>query len=66
MENENFENLRELERKLTAEQIESQNLRSLNANLEEKIAEYADQISKHELVIQQNRYWPQQLLLMEF
>ena len=56
MENENFENLRELERKLTAEQIESQNLRSLNANLEEKIAEYADQISKHELVIQQNRY----------
>ncbi|XP_063680746.1 calcium-binding and coiled-coil domain-containing protein 1-A-like [Bolinopsis microptera] len=55
VENENFENLRELERKLTAEQIKSQNLRSLNANLEEKIAEYADQISKHELVIQQNR-----------
>ena len=56
MENENFDNLRELERKLTAEQIESQNLRSLNANLEEKIAEYTDQISKHELIIQQNRY----------
>ena len=56
VENENFDNLRELERQLTAEKIECQNLKSLNTNLEEKIAEYAETISKQEQTIQQLRY----------
>jgi len=55
VENENFENLRELERQLTAEKIECQNLKSLNANLEEKIAEYAETISRQEQTLQQHR-----------
>ncbi|KAL5260155.1 hypothetical protein ACHWQZ_G010314 [Mnemiopsis leidyi] len=55
VEKENYENLREAERQLTAEKIECQNLKSLNANLEEKIAEYADTISKHEQTLQLKR-----------